>query len=343
MEVDKSVPIIADPQKWASANQYTLVPARKPNKFFVVKRGQSVLGTLKPVQGTQWQFFASLDKDEIKAMENMDVRGTEFEHISLNSTPGLVDAEGNFISSSLSFGLLPTELHGQNNVDDLTLSPRASGTGSTESISDCNYWLPYAAEHYHISPKMSDYVLVPIPAMFSLLPNTNGDSLTIEEMLSFKPNLGMQMYKTFRGMPTFTEHANQDITQAKGVILDAFLRKLNNYGGGKVYKLVLLLAYDRTKDPELAQSILDKKNNAYSVGFSYSAYTCSICNQTVTSANISKQCSHTRLRQPTYRMDDGRLAYRHMLNAKAIECSSVNNPAFCVAVGPHVIDASSYL
>jgi hypothetical protein len=144
------------------------------------------------------------------------------------------------------------------------------------------------------------------------------------------------MYKTFRGKPTFLEHNNKDITQAKGVILDAFMRPVpfnNNY-----WKIVLLLAYDRTKDSDLVRQILTKKENAYSVGFYYSSYTCSICGTRVGRGINVTPCEHTKMGRPTYKLSDGRIAYRKCENAVGFECSSVRTPAFVSAIGPHVYD-----
>jgi hypothetical protein len=105
---------------------------------------------------------------------------------------------------------------------------------------------------------------------------------------------------------------------------------------------VLLLAYDRTKDPVLAQRILDRQTNAYSVGFHYSSYSCSICNTRVgRNINLSP-CSHTQLGRPTYKQPDGQLVYRKCENGQGFECSSVNTPAFVSAIGTHIYDVRNF-
>lgn len=245
---------------------------------------------------------------------------------------------------SHSFGLggmvtdLFKELKPKSTVIDLTGGQ--SGTGQNERIADCNQWLPYAAKEFNLSKDIRDYVLVPIPAMFTGLPNTNGDSVSLQQMLKFNTTRGCQAYKTFKGMPTFVEHANKDHTVAKGVILDSFLRPLQRFGDGRHYKLSLLLAYDRTRDPLLVNSILSGENNAYSIGFYFKAYTCSICGNRM-GLEGGSTCSHTMPRQPTYKQPDGRLVYRKCEDINGFECSSVANPAFVTAIGPYLMDPRS--
>jgi hypothetical protein len=249
----------------------------------------------------------------------------------------LASSSTGMLSQSFGLGLNPIPLDKlAQGTNELPLSAQISGTGHSERILDCNYWLPYAAEHYDISRDIRDYILVPIPAIFSGLPNTNGDSLSLREMLSFKPEYGMQMYKTFKGQPTHQEHDNKNLLKAKGVILESFLRPIKfnpNY-----YKIVLLMAFDRTKDSLLVDQILTRQQNAYSVGFYYTSYSCSICNQVVGKGINLSPCKHTQMGRPTYKQADGRLAFRKCHDAKGFECSVVNTPAFVSAIGPHLLD-----
>lgn len=145
---------------------------------------------------------------------------------------------------------------------------------------------------------------------------------------------------TYVAYNVVVHNCNKDITRAKGVILDAFLRPVPF--NQKYYKIVLLLAYDRTKDSALANSILSKESNAYSVGFYYSSYRCSICGTHVGKGINVKPCSHTQLGRPTYQQGDGRIVYRQCENATGFECSAVNTPAFVSALGPHVYDPRSF-
>lgn len=313
--------VIADPAQWATSQGYT-IQAQVASNTFAVRFGTRAIGALVPTQGGY-----TLTTQVSAPPPDIDYTA---------------NASDRFVSQSFGLGgLAPFALDKlATGVKEIELSDKMSGTGFTERVSDCNYWLPYAAEHYQLSRDIRDYVLVPIPAIFSDLPNTNGDGLSLSQMLRFVPDHGMQMYKTFKGKPTHIEHQNKDIRQAKGVILDSFLRPVpfNN----KYYKIVLLLAYDRTKDSELCRQILAKETNAYSVGFYYQSYSCSICNLRVGRGINISPCQHTQMGRPTYKQADGRIVYRKCEDAIGFECSSVNTPAFCSAVGPHVYDTRSF-
>ena len=220
---------------------------------------------------------------------------------------------------------------------EIVLDQRYSGSDAIERVSDANIWLPHAAQVYNLSPRLEDYVLIPVPCMFSSIPNTNGDSVSLNEMLRFNPYHGQQSYKIWKGQPTFIEHDNQDYTKAKGVILDAFLRPLKKFGNGKYYKLVLLHAFDRSKDPLLANRILNRQVNSYSVGFYFKSYKCSICGFHAHEKSHGF-CEHTRPKQRTYVHQSGYLSYRSCYEIKPFESSSVETPAFITAISDHVLD-----
>lgn len=241
-----------------------------------------------------------------------------------------------FISSCFGFGESPIELH-KNNVKDVV----DKVSGDAGSSVEANLWLPYAAECYKLSRDIRDYILVPVPALFSEIPNTNGDSVTVQEMLKFNPDLGQQAFKTFKGKPCFIEHDNKVIERAKGVILDTFIRPLKGFGGGRYYKLVQLLAYDRSKDPILCNSILSGAENSYSVGFYFKTYSCSICGHRSGPGFSKHPCEHTYPRRPTYLNNQGHLVYRGCEGIQGFECSSVKSPAYISAISPHVMDVST--
>lgn len=210
---------------------------------------------------------------------------------------------------------------------DVNLKPEATG-GSEGIVLDAHAWLPAASKIYNISPDLKDYVMVPIPAMVTGIPNTNGDSATLEEMLRFDPKMGMQAYKTFKAKPTHLEHANKDYTIAKGVILDSYLQPLPQFRGNHA-KLVLLLAFDRTRDPELCNRIISGDLNTYSIGMYFNSYRCSVCGH-VAHQDSMRVCSHTRPRKPTYMLGN-KLVYRECQTITGFECSAVEDPAFVSA------------
>lgn len=316
---------IQDPRAWAKLNEYTLSPQNA--KFINVSFQGQAVGILNKV-GDYFEFQTVTQLDQAQQRSDLDMAA-------------MSAADGQMISRSFGIpGFSPITLDKvTKGTNELPLSGQISGTGYSERVLDCNYWLPYAAEHYDISRDIRDYVLVPIPAIFSSLPNTNGDSLSLKEMLTFKPEYGMQMYKTFKGQPTYQEHDNKNLLKAKGVILESFLRPIAF--NSKYYKIVQLLAFDRTKDSILVDQILTGQQNAYSVGFYYTSYTCSICGTRVGRGINLSPCAHTQMGKPTYKYGDGRLAYRQCQEAKGFECSVVNTPAFVSAIGPKVMDARS--
>ena len=299
---------IEDPKKWAHHNKYRL-QSLSAGHLAVFDDESTMVGELKR-EGEGWNYV----RPEV-----------QLETVS--------NDKFSFTSESFSLGLSPFAIDDQDSAKEIRLSDRISGTGHSERVLDANFWLPKAAEHYKISPRLSDYVLVPIPALFTDLPNTNGEGLSFAEATAFNPKHGMLAYKTFKGMPTHFEHDNRDITKAKGVILDSFMRPIKNIGNGKYWKIVLLLAFDRTKDPQLAQAIATGQMNSYSVGYYYTAYTCTVCGHMVTQDRIGNTCSHTMPGRKTYKTPNGKLAYRLLRNAKGFECSAVGTPAFISALG----------
>lgn len=189
---------------------------------------------------------------------------------------------------------------------------------------DVTTWLPFAAPKYHISPHIEDYIFVPVFTIPSDLPNRNGVAFPLRSLLEFRPERGMQAYKTFKGQPVQYEHDNLDITKASGVIIDASLKRLNGYGQGKVWKLMELLAIDRSKNPQLAMDVLSNNRNSYSMGALVESYSCSYCNSPL------GQCNHITARQGCvdFYEKDGKLVFKNVHGIDGIETSSVATPAY---------------
>lgn len=246
----------------------------------------------------------------------------------------MLASNGLMTSISFAIGSKPTELHTAKKKGELRLSSTAAG--GVERTIDANMWLPRAAEHYRISPKLSDYILVPVPSVISEIPNTNGDSVTKEELLRFYPEYGQLAYQTWRGKPTYVEHDNKDITKARGVIFDVYVRPLTSFQGNHI-KVIKLLGFDRTKDPRLCEAILTRKVNTYSLGMYFKSYVCSICGNRV-GQNVGSPCVHTRPRRKTYKQFDGRLAYRQCEHVVGFETSVVADPAYSVANSDLILD-----
>lgn len=208
-----------------------------------------------------------------------------------------------------------------------------SVTGDSQAIPiDASFWLPLAAPYYNISKNLNDYLLFPVPGLITELPNSNGDSCSLSELLEFNTKLAMPAFKSFKGRPVHFEHQSSDMTQAKGVILDVHLRPLKNFNG-KHAKMIELLAIDKTKDRDLCRKLEDGKLNTFSVGMYYTSFSCSVCGNEV-SPNSGTPCAHTHLKCRTYQdPSTGQLVYRHCHNIFGFETSVVADPAYVSAIG----------
>lgn len=225
-------------------------------------------------------------------------------------------------ASSFSIGSIPTQLNKASKTGSLQLGAKVAG-GEARNLEVHNL-LAGASEVYLISKDIRDYIIIPTVSMVSDIPNTNGDSLSKRELLRFNPKRGCLTYETWKAMPTFVEHDNKDHTKARGIILDSYLTSLKGFQGDLV-KSVKLLAFDRTKDPSLCDKLLRREINTFSLGFLFSAFECSICGHVSTGQTF---CGHTRPKQRTYKMHDGRLAYRRCMYANGFEESAVADPAY---------------
>lgn len=200
------------------------------------------------------------------------------------------------------------------------------GTSAFTTL-DFASWLPFAAQSYHCSRNVEDYVLVPVIAMPSDLPNRNGVGFPLKELKAWRTDDGMLAYQTFKGKPVHIEHDNQDPTRAVGMIVDTALVPMRDYGGGKLWKLLLLLAIDRSKDPVYAQYVLSGEINSYSMGAWVENYSCGYCGAPMGS------CNHINVRRPRdFYILDGKLVYRRVHGIKGFECSIVRDPAYVTAI-----------
>lgn len=211
----------------------------------------------------------------------------------------------------------------------------SSITGTTGERLDAHFWLPMAAKSLDISPDIKDYIVSPVIAFWSDIPNTNGDSISKEELFKWNSEHGRPAYKTFKGKPTYVEHQNRVISDAKGIILDVYISPLKGYHGNHA-KIVMLAAFDKQKDRKLADAIKNRKINTYSIGAYYDEYICSTSNIKYAQGQVSGK--FTRPGMPTYVNDNGQIVYRKLLNIRGFELSSVATPAYCSAVSDDLFD-----
>ncbi len=170
-------------------------------------------------------------------------------------------------------------------------------------------WLPFCSKIYNISDDVRDYVLQPILTIPSDLPNRNGVGFPIKELVKFSVEHGMQHFSTWKGKPLHVEHDNQIPHKAIGVVVDSYLRKLTGYGGNKVWKVIKLLAVDRTKNRDIANEIMSGNLNSYSMGAMVSGYLCSYCHKEL------GNCSHIDPNEKTVFYElNGKLVYKLALD-----------------------------
>lgn len=202
-----------------------------------------------------------------------------------------------------------------------TIVGQAVGTKSDVDLS----WIPFCAAPYNLSQNLSDYILTTVAVIPIGFPNRNGNAFLLEDLIKFNPEYGMQYYKTWRGKPTFYEHDNTDVTKANGVIVDVFLRK----GNDGIWRIVLLMAFDRTKSVELINRVYRKEITTYSMGaFIKGGYTCSLCGAQKGS------CTHMTAKEQTpfyFDAESGELVFKNGRLPIGFETSIVESPAWLVA------------
>jgi hypothetical protein len=191
-------------------------------------------------------------------------------------------------------------------------------------------WLPFAAERYHISPRIADYVLVDVPIVVANFPNRNMDAFTYKQLTDWRTPIGRVAYGTFIGKPVHKDHDNMDDTKAKGVIFDATLVPFRNRWHVKILK-----GFDRSKDQRLAQLIQKKNRVGHSMGALVERTECSLpwC-RFHSDGRIT--CDHIRNGAGKGDRVRGHLVYENMLDFYFVECSTVEDPAYVVALSDKI-------
>lgn len=141
------------------------------------------------------------------------------------------------------------------------------------------------------------------------------------ELTFYNPLYGCFTYQTFIGKGVHLQHDNQDPKKAKGLILDASLRKV-----GHAWHVMILLACDRTKDRQLVEEIVRAPINGWSMGALVSYTTCSICGFR-SNGKVFCEPHIGRRGEKKGRIFEGRIAYEQCHLSNFIETSKVKNPA----------------
>jgi len=154
-------------------------------------------------------------------------------------------------------------------------------------------------------------------------PNSNGDSFSKKELLA--------SYKSFEGVPFFTNHENQDIEKAKGKIIFAEWDEKEN----SVYTIAFV---DRDAYPHICRGIEQGYMTGVSMGASVEYSVCNICENKA--ERTEDYCEHIRNRKSrkfngkarnvrTGKMEQFRdePVFEHNFGIKFIELSGVVDPA----------------
>src|SRR5690606_3251799 len=207
------------------------------------------------------------------------------------------------IATAFSVGYAPTEMHGvvKNSYGSVNLKV----DGETQLL-EAIIWLPRAAEFYGLSKDINDYVMVPVPALITDVPNTNGDSASLRELLAWNHEQGRQTYKTWEGRPMYVEHQHKP-EWIRGLILSTYVRPVRRFKN--THKVVMLAALDRTRDPARIARVLSAELNTYSMGMYYESFVCSVSSKRA-GGNFGKPCAHAHPGRPPFILPTGRLVYR---------------------------------
>ena len=151
--------------------------------------------------------------------------------------------------------------------------------------------------------------------------NTNGDYFSKEELLKEVEVKGEKIpaYKTFEGVPIFSNHKNDNIDDARGMVVYAEWNEDEN----SVYCTFFV---DEEAYPDVARSIRTGYIHDVSMGTSVTIGECSICKNEATTE--SAWCSHLKKHKGRKDPQTGKLVYEINKGLKFIELSVVNDGAF---------------
>lgn len=213
----------------------------------------------------------------------------------------------------------------------------SSEVNAVTATLDWMKWLPFCAKEYAISRNPEDYVLMPTIICPSDIPNRNGVGFPLQELVKWDPETHRQVFRGWKGCPTYSEHDNNDCKRARGVVVDVTMRKVQGYQGN-IYKVMGLAGFDRNKYPEVAHRLLTRQTRTVSMGALVSRYSCGLCH------SPAGHCGHINLRRPRdFYMDavTGKLVYRKCHGIRPFELSEVDTPAWFTAESPLVVDMST--
>ena len=171
-----------------------------------------------------------------------------------------------------------------------------------------------------ISRKDSNLLWVRARAIDADVVNSNGDYFSEEELTKVNDYQGKKLpaYKTFEGCPIYTNHKNDDIEEAKGMIVYA------EWDDDE--KCVFCVFFiDEDAYPELAHGIKQGYIHDVSMGCTVELGICSICGNRATTEKDYCDCLK-KYKSKTH--PSGKKAYESNFGLKFIELSAVGDGAF---------------
>ncbi len=154
--------------------------------------------------------------------------------------------------------------------------------------------------------------------------NDNGDYFSAEELLKhrvFSTRDGeekkVHAFETFVGKLFFTNHKNDDVSQGKGMIINAYYDLEDNCA----YTDIMV---DAVANPELARAIKDGYLKDVSMGCAVEWSECSVCGNKAN--NVNEYCDH--IQNYKGRKFGGKEVYEINHDLKFIEISAVTEGAF---------------
>lgn len=151
--------------------------------------------------------------------------------------------------------------------------------------------------------------------------NANGDYFSTEELLREVLYNGKKVpaYKTFEGVPIYTNHENNDITKAKGMVVYAEWDPKD--------KCVYTVAFvDEEAYPDIARGVRMGYMHDVSMGCKVEYGVCSVCEKKA--YNEKQYCEHMSRYKGKIYPGNGKKAFEYNFGLQFIELSIVGDGAF---------------
>ena len=166
--------------------------------------------------------------------------------------------------------------------------------------------------------------------------NANGDYFSKDELLKDVDVKGEKIpaYKTFEGVPMYTNHKNDDIEQAKGMVVYAEWSEEENC----VYCTFFI---DEEAYPDIARNIRTGVIHDVSMGCAVESGVCSECGKEATTER--EYCEHMKNYKGKVNPRSGKKVYEKNKGLKFIELSCVGDGAFDTCEIEEIYDVEEVL